>query len=145
MPIIFTTGDLFDSRADAIVVTINCVGAMGKGIALTCKQRYPEIYNFYHKACSEGAYEPGAIHVFDAYTPNVILAATKNHWRNRSEFIWVRDCVDELAHYLTKYPEHSIAIPPLGCGNGGLDWPVVRELLIEYLGHLPNQIYIYEP
>lgn len=145
MPIIFTAGDLFDSQADAIVVTTNCVGAMGKGIALTCKQRYPEIYNFYRKACSEGVYKPGAVHVFDAYTPNVILVATKNHWRNRSEFVWVRDCADGLAHHLTKYPEHSIAIPPLGCGNGGLNWDVVRELLIEYLGHLPNTIYIYGP
>lgn len=145
MPIKFVHGDLFNSQADAIVVTINCVGAMGKGIALTCKRRYPDIYNFYRKACADGIYVPGRIYPFEAYTPNILLAATKNHWRNRSEFVWVRDCVNDLERYLTKYPDRSIAIPPLGCGNGGLDWFVVRSLFVESLERLPNKIYIYEP
>ena len=145
MPIVYKTGDLFESTADAIVVTVNCVGVMGKGIALTCKQRYPSVFQEYKALCDNGAFTPGKIYRHTVDGRLIFTAATKNHWRHRSEFMWIVTIVTRIKAHLLSNPSTSIAIPPLGCGNGGLGWTTVDFLIQETLGELPNTIEVYAP
>ena len=145
MSIVYKTGDLFESNAKGIVVTVNCVGVMGKGIALTCKQRYPSVFQEYKVLCDNGVFTPGMVHQHVVGDRLVFTAATKNHWRYRSEFMWIVSIIAQIKTYLLGNPTASIAIPPLGCGNGGLDWTTVDILIHEALRDLPNDIEVYAP
>lgn len=116
--------DIWDTTADAVVVTVNCIGIMGKGIAKECKERYPEVFWRYKDECAKRLWQPGQVRVYRTDNGRfVILAATKSHWRYPSEEEWVRECVQRLAFLFdkTNYNFRSIALPALGCGNGGLD------------------------
>jgi O-acetyl-ADP-ribose deacetylase (regulator of RNase III) len=89
--------NIWDTECEAIVVTVNCVGVMGKGIALECKQRYPEIYERYRQQCLDGQWRPGMIsRMVTRDGRDIILAATKDHWRYRSRPEWVRECLQKL-------------------------------------------------
>ncbi len=129
-----TSGDLLKAEADAIVNTVNCVGVMGKGIALQFKQKWPDNYKAYKKACDAKLVHPGSMFVYDlgrlAGRPYFIINfPTKDHWRGKSELSFIKEGLNDLVRVVRELGIRSIAIPPLGCGNGGLDWEQVHPLI----------------
>lgn len=153
MTITFKQGDMFNERVDALVNTVNCVGVMGKGVALEFKHRWPENFKEYKKMCSRKALQPGTmftfenIQMFDNRGPKYLINfPTKTHWRTKSKLSYVSDGLDSLIHEITRLDIRSIAMPPLGCGNGGLEWAEVKELIQEKLSGLNDiEITVFEP
>ena len=146
----YTQGDLLQSEAEAWVNAVNTVGVMGKGIALQFKQTFPHNFERYAAACKGNALAPGQLlAVWDTH-PHlgrklIVNFPTKVHWRNPSRYEYIEQGLVALADLLTEPAVSSIAIPPLGCGYGGLAWPRVRAMLEEHLAALPSRILIYEP
>jgi O-acetyl-ADP-ribose deacetylase (regulator of RNase III) len=143
-------GNLLDAAADAVVNTVNTVGVMGKGIALQFKQAYPANFRAYEAACRRGEVQLGRMFVFETGLlgrPHFIVNfPTKRHWRARSRLSDIRTGLADLRRVIRDYEIKSIAVPPLGCGNGGLDWSDVRPLIVEALGDLSDvQVLIYPP
>ena len=146
----FTTGDMLQSKAEAFVNTVNTVGVMGKGIALQFKEAFPANYKVYAKACKNKELKPGellAVHdtnliYGDKY---IINFPTKTHWRQPSKYEYIESGLKALQELIKKENIRSIAIPPLGCGNGGLDWGIVKPMMEKYLNSLEAEIFIYEP
>lgn len=139
-------GDLFESDCGTIVNTINCVGAMGKGIALEFKKRYPHMYREYVEKCTAGEIKPGTPYFYkNSNGQNILNFPTKNHWRSPSRLSYILDGLDWFVAHYREYGIDSIAFPPLGCGNGGLTWEVVGPVMYEKLKDLPIQIEIYAP
>jgi O-acetyl-ADP-ribose deacetylase (regulator of RNase III) len=130
MTIKLTTGDLLEQRVDAIVNTVNTVGVMGKGIALQFKRKWPANAKAYEVACKRGEVVPGKMFVFDnggLVEPKFIINfPTKRHWRQPSRMSDIDAGLVDLIAQIKRLKIRSIAIPPLGCGNGGLDWNEVR-------------------
>jgi O-acetyl-ADP-ribose deacetylase (regulator of RNase III) len=126
-------GNLLAANVDALVNTVNTVGVMGKGIALQFKRAYPANYRFYREACSRGEVEIGQMLVFDGGVLGpgryIINFPTKTHWRSASRVDDIYAGLDALVEAVAQYGITSIAIPALGCGNGGLDWAVVRPAI----------------
>jgi len=145
--IIYTTGDLLKSPAEALVNTVNCEGYMGKGIAYQFKLQYPENNADYVKACKSGSLKVGKLHYFKEKEKLIINFPTKDKWRANSKIEYVEDGLDELVKLINSLNIKSIAIPPLGSGNGGLIWVEVKSLIEKKLSVLPMhiEIYIYEP
>ena len=145
----FTQGDLFASGCEALVNPVNCVGVMGKGLALQFRSRFPANYEAYREACARGAVRPGRCFVFDAGAgrPRVIVNfPTKRHWREPSRIEDIAAGLDDLAGVLRRHAIGSVAIPPLGCGLGGLPWPRVRSLLLDRLARSERvSVVIHEP
>jgi O-acetyl-ADP-ribose deacetylase (regulator of RNase III) len=146
----FTTGNLLEAQVDALVNTVNCVGVMGKGLALQFKQVFPENFTAYPRACGRGEVQPGRMFVFATgnLTPPkfIINFPTKRHWKMKSSLQDVADGLDALLNIIRTNHITSIAIPPLGCGLGGLDWQVVRKLIeTKFDSFDPVRILIYEP
>lgn len=144
------TGNLLEADVEALVNTVNCVGVMGKGIALQFSKKFPKMLSAYKEACKEEAVKPGAIHVYeqdDMLLPRYIFNfPTKRHWKGKSRLEDVESGLDALAAEIEKRQIKSIAIPPLGCGHGGLDWKVVDRLIREKLAHLTEvKIWVYPP
>lgn len=145
-----TTGNLLEAQVEALVNTVNCVGVMGKGIALQFKQAFPENFKQYKKACDQGEVEPGRMLVTKTgqlQCPHFIINfPTKRHWRNNSKLEDIESGLVALVKEIEQLQIGSIAIPPLGCGNGGLDWGIVRPMIEEALAPLTRvEIYLYEP
>lgn len=147
-------GDLLKADVDALVNAVNCVGVMGKGIALQFKQAFPENFKAYKKACDAGEVQPGRLFVFDrgglvenASGPRYIINfPTKRHWRSRSRMADIESGLKALVEEVTARGLTSLAIPPLGSGNGGLNWAEVRPRIEEAFAHLePVQVHLYEP
>lgn len=146
----FTRGNLLDAPVDALVNTVNTVGVMGKGIALMFKDRFPENYKAYAAACAEGTVRVGEMFVTAGVELDgprwIINFPTKQHWRYPSKIEWVRDGLLALKAVIREKQIQSIAIPPLGCGNGGLAWAVVRSLIETTLNDLSDvEVIIFEP
>lgn len=145
----YTKGNLLDSNSEALVNTVNTVGVMGKGIALQFKNRFPNNYNIYRDACRTGSLRTGQVLVVqegDLLNQRTIINfPTKAHWKNKSEYSYIETGLIALKSAIEKHQINSIAIPPLGCGNGGLDWGVVKIMIEEKLNDLPIDICIYEP
>lgn len=146
----FASGNLLKQDVEAMVNPVNCVGVLGKGLALQFKRAFPEIVRPYEEACRSGDLRPGVVHVVDLgehHTPRWILnVPTKRHWRNPSRLDDVEAGTAELAATIQRLGIRSIAVPPLGCGNGGLPWESVRVVLIRYLDDLPEvQVSIFPP
>src|SRR4051812_26832566 len=125
-----TRGNLLDADVEALVNTVNTVGVMGKGIALQFKKAYPQVYDAYRLACNAGDVEPGRMLVAQTGQisgPRLIINfPTKRHWRGRSKLADIDAGLEDLVRVLEEWQVQSVAVPPLGCGNGGLDWNVVR-------------------
>ena len=140
-------GDMFSSKCTTIVNTINCVGVMGKGIALEFKKRYPDMYTQYVKKCNSGEVKPGAPYLYDNGDIKIINFPTKDKWREKSRMEYIEDGLDALVLLIKELNIKSIAIPPLGSGNGGLIWNDVKQVLAKKLEDIAKQvaIYIYEP
>lgn len=145
-------GDIFQTVCPMIVMPVNCVGVCGKGLAKHFKEYYPEAFRFYKKACASGDLKPGR--VLEHRDPKNIhghgffLFATKDHWRNPSEFEWIDAGLNQLEIILNDDIERptAVAVPALGCGNGGMDWGTVWDLVEIHLGNIPGvNIELYGP
>ena len=146
----YLKGNLLDSSADALVNTVNTVGVMGKGIALQFKEAFPTNNKKYNETCKAGEFAPGQLLIVRDHNALlgqkvIINFPTKKHWRNPSQYSYIEDGLKELAKVIVRERIHSIAIPPLGCGNGGLEWLKVKSMIEAYLSGLDADIYIYEP
>ena len=145
-----TTGDVLKANAEALVNTVNCVGVMGRGIALQFKKSYPSNFKAYKAACNAGDVIPGKMFVFDLnqiYNPRFIINfPTKRHWRGKSRLEDIKAGIKDLINVVETQRIRSIAIPPLGCGLGGLEWTEVRPLLIQAFETLPDvKAHLFEP
>lgn len=142
--------DLLDSKADALINTVNCVGVMGKGIALQFKKAWPENFKAYELACKIGEVQTGKMFIFKSSNQNnpkfIINFPTKNHWKEDSKLSYIELGLQDLINEIKKLGISSIAIPPLGCGNGGLHWKDVRSLIVRSFEEVPNvQVFLYPP
>lgn len=127
-------GSLFDSDCDWIVNTVNCVGVMGKGIALEFKKRYPEMFNDYREICKKGLLTPGKLWIWTKDPKrNILCFPTKDHWRNPSRIEWIEEGLKKLLGNYERLGITSIAFPLLGCTNGGLNSSAVIPLMESYL------------
>jgi O-acetyl-ADP-ribose deacetylase (regulator of RNase III) len=143
-------GDLLTSDAEALVNTVNTVGVMGKGVALQFKKAFPDNYRAYKRACDREAVQPGHMFVFETGQltgPRLVINfPTKRHWRGRAHLEYIDAGLADLADVLRKHNVRSVAIPPLGCGNGGLHWSDVRPRIEEALTPLADtQVVLYGP
>lgn len=143
----FVVGNLLESEAYALVNTVNCEGYMGKGIAYQFKLRFPEMNSEYVKQCKQHKLRPGALHTYKEASKLIINFPTKDKWREKSKMEYIASGLDALVDFINKEKIPSIAIPPLGSGNGGLVWDEVKQLIIKKLSCLEHNvdIYIYEP
>jgi O-acetyl-ADP-ribose deacetylase (regulator of RNase III) len=144
------TGNLLEADAEALVNTVNTEGVMGKGIALQFKKKFPEMYEEYRRACEAGDVQPGRMHVFerkDMLNPRYIINfPTKRHWRSPARLEDLKSGLHALAIEIKRRKIRSVAIPPLGCGNGGLDWAVVRPTIEKALTRLKGvRILLFSP
>lgn len=151
MSVSLTHGNLLkQDSVDAIVNTVNCVGVMGKGIALQFRNKWPENFRAYAAACKAKQVRPGRMFVFDSGAlakPNFIINfPTKDHWRGKSRIEFIRDGLVDLVAQIRRLGIRSIAIPPLGCGNGGLDWAEVKPLIESAFAELPEvEVRLFPP
>jgi len=147
----FTTGNLLDAEAEALVNTVNTVGVMGKGVALMFKEAFPENFRIYEAACKSGEMQVGKMLVTEREDllsgPRwIINFPTKKHWRNPSKMEWVTEGLEDLKRAIAIRGIKSVALPPLGSGNGGLDWQQVRSRMEASLQSMPNvDFLVYEP
>jgi O-acetyl-ADP-ribose deacetylase (regulator of RNase III) len=145
-----TTGDLLGDSVEAIVNTVNTEGVMGKGIALQFKNRYPANYEAYRAACKRGEVQLGSMFVFDtgalAGPRYIINFPTKGHWRSNSKLVDVQVGLGDLVRVIDELNIRSIAVPPLGCGLGGLDWNEVRPMIVSALDPIVSlDTHLYGP
>lgn len=139
-------GNMFESKCTTIVNTVNCVGVMGKGIALEFKRRYPEMYDEYVDKCKAGEVKVGKPYIYNnADGTKILNFPTKDHWRSPSRLSYVIDGLDWVIDHYEEYGIKSVAFPPLGCGNGGLTWKIVGPVMYNKLCDLPIDIEIYAP
>lgn len=139
-------GNLFNTTMQTLVNTVNCVGVMGKGIALDFKQRYPDMFKEYVALCEQNKVHPGQPYIYrDLIGTSILVFPTKDHWRSPSKLQYIIDGLDWFVKNYQKYGITSIAFPPLGCGNGGLSWDVVGPIMYEKLNNLPIDIEVYAP
>lgn len=146
----YTSGDILQCEADALVNTVNCVGVMGRGIALQFKNVYPENFKAYEAACKREAVQPGRMFVYETgqLTPPrfIINFPTKRHWRGKSRIEDIDAGLVDLVRVIRDKGIRSIAIPPLGSGLGGLDWSEVRPRIERALGQLEDvHVLVFEP
>lgn len=145
----YTQGDILRSDAEALVNTVNCVGVMGRGIALQVKNAYPANFKAYAAACKRGDVQPGRMFVFETGQLNprwIVNFPTKRHWRGKSRIEDIESGLRALVEELRARDINSVAIPPLGSGLGGLDWRQVRLLIEEALAELPAvRAIVHEP
>ena len=146
----FKTGDILAEDAEALVNSVNCVGIMGRGVALKFKQAFPENFKAYERACRQGHVEPGRMFVFNTgqltHPRYIINFPTKRHWRGKSRIEDIETGLEALVAEVRKHGIRSIAIPPLGAGLGGLDWAEVRPRIERALLALPDvRVVMFEP
>jgi O-acetyl-ADP-ribose deacetylase (regulator of RNase III) len=146
-----TKGNLLEAPVEALVNTVNTQGIMGKGIALQFKQAFPEMFRDYEKACKAGEVQLGKMHVFDlgglaGAARWIVNFPTKGHWRERSRLTDIEAGLEDLVTTILRLGIRSIAIPPLGCGNGGLNWAEVRPRIEAAFTNLPDvNVLLFEP
>jgi O-acetyl-ADP-ribose deacetylase (regulator of RNase III) len=145
----FVEGNLLESDVDALVNTVNTKGVMGKGVALQFRRAFPENYKAYRAACAAGEVQLGRMFVFHTERlerPRLIINfPTKGHWKSRSNLADIEDGLRDLHRVLIELGVESVALPPLGCGLGGLHWPDVRVRIEQALAGLPVRVLVYEP
>ena len=146
----YKSGDILEDTAEALVNTVNCVGVMGRGIALQFKNAFPENFKAYAIACKQGEVQPGRMFIYETgqlIPPRYIINfPTKRHWRGKSRLEDIESGLMAVVDVIQQYNIRSIAIPPLGSGLGGLDWEQVKSRIEEALKPLTDvQVIIYEP
>ena len=145
-----TKGDILKADAEALVNTVNCVGVMGRGVALQFKKAFPENFKAYEVACKADQVQPGKMFVHDLnhlYNPRFIINfPTKRHWKAKSHIEDIQSGLTDLIELVAQQQIRSIAIPPLGCGLGGLNWEDVKPLITEAFQSLPDvNVLLFEP
>ena len=144
----FTRGNVFAQPADAIVNPVNCVGVMGRGLALQFKRRHPDAFRAYRRASAERRVRPGRMFMFETGCERprwIVHFPTKRHWRDRSTIGDIEAGLRDLAAAVERHGIRSVAIPPLGCGLGGLDWRAVRPLVTACLAGTTATVIVLEP
>ncbi len=142
----FTIGNMFESNSETLVNTVNCVGVMGKGVALEFKNKYPEMYNDYVLRCKQKQVKPGDPYLYTNLAGDSILNfPTKDDWRSMSHITHVINGLEWFVENYEQLDINSISFPPLGCGNGGLLWEDVGPLMYKYLNDLSIDIIVYAP
>ncbi len=147
---IYTKGNLLEANAQALVNTVNTVGVMGKGIALQFREQFPYNYKVYAEACKAGTMQIGKMLVVKDKNLRdekiIINFPTKTEWFKKSQYSYIEAGLKDLAKVIEANQITRIAMPPLGCGNGGLKWDRVKLLMEQYLGHLRDvDIIVFEP
>ena len=145
-----TTGNIIEADAEALVNSVNCEGFMGKGVALQFKKAFPENFKAYARACRAGEVQPGRMFVFPTgsmMNPKYIINfPTKRKWREKSRMEDIEAGLVALVEELRRLKVSSVAVPPLGCGLGGLDWRKVRTLIERAFSSLPDiRVMLFEP
>ncbi|APF16811.1 Appr-1-p processing domain protein [Caldithrix abyssi DSM 13497] len=149
--ITFTKGNIVQADAEALVNTVNCVGIMGKGIALQFKKAFPEAYfSAYQKACRKGELRPGRVQVWSTgsfVNPKYIINfPTKTHWKAKSKYEYIESGLQTLKQEIKRLGIRSVAIPPLGSGLGGLEWLKVKEMIEKAFEDMPDvKVLVYQP
>jgi len=134
--------------ADIRVNTVNCKGVMGKGLAKHFKIRFPSMFRAYQGICKGGKLKPGYIHeyIYNEQQHRIWNLATKDDWRSPSQYRWIEQGLKSIVAKLEQLPTgQNILIPALGCGNGGLQWTKVKEMIERQLTDLPHHIYVFKP
>jgi O-acetyl-ADP-ribose deacetylase (regulator of RNase III) len=146
----FVQGDLFHTDMETIVITVNCVGVMGKGIALRLKETAKPAYEKYRELCDAGEMNLGKSVIYDEPLDTlngktILFFPTKGHWRSRSELFQIKKGLEDFVENYAEMGITSIAFPALGCGHGRLNWNDVKPVMIEFLEDLDIKIEIHEP
>ena len=140
----YLTTNIFESPAQTLVNTVNTVGVMGKGIALTFKKLYPEMYKQYRALCQAGSLDIGKLYVYRTPNKIVVNLPTKKHWRDPSKVEYIEAGLKTFVNNYDKYGISSVSFPQLGCGNGELDWQTqVKPVMETWLKDLPIPVYIH--
>src|SRR5262245_59727085 len=139
-------GDLFESGAQTLVNTVNCVGVMGKGVALAFRKRFPEMYADYVARCEVGQVRLGEPYLYRRdELPWILNFPTKGHWRAVSRLADIVAGLEYLEQHYRAWRITSLAVPALGCGQGGVEWRVVGPVLVHYLDRLDIPLKLYAP
>lgn len=139
-------GDILQSKAQTLINTVNCVGVMGKGIALEFKSRFPDMYDDYVKRCEQGEVKPGVPYLYRTlFPPQIINFPTKEHWKSISRLSDIERGLTFLLEHYRSWGITSLAIPPLGCGNGQLEWRVVGPLIYRFAKEMAIPVELYAP
>ena len=146
----YKSANLLDSDAEALVNTVNTVGVMGKGIALQFKSQFPNNFKLYANACKANEIQVGTLFVTEENSllggrKIIINFPTKTDWKKPSEYSYIESGLIDLVKIIKERNIKSVAIPPLGAGNGGLDWNKVKALMEQYLSAIDCDIFIYQP
>lgn len=134
---------IFESKADALVNPVNCVGIMGAGLAKEFKKRYPKMFEQYHIKCEREELKIGKLDVFKTLDKVIINFPTKEHWKNRSKLEWIEAGLQDFVKRYKSWNINSIAFPQLGTGNGQLKWEDVKLLMERFLEPLEIKAEIY--
>ena len=139
-------GDLFTSKAQTLVNTVNCVGVMGKGIALQFKKRFPDMYKDYEERCKCKEVKLGRPYLYKTmFPPNILNFPTKDHWRSVTNLADIERGLEYLHKHYKEWAITSIAVPPLGCGEGQLEWRIVGPTLYRFLSRMDIPVELYAP
>jgi O-acetyl-ADP-ribose deacetylase (regulator of RNase III)/uncharacterized protein YwgA len=139
-------GDILQSKAETLINTVNCVGVMGKGIALEFKKRFPDMFAEYARRCERGEVTPGIPYIHKTlFPPHVINFPTKDHWKSASRITDIEKGLQYLLDHYKQWGIASLAIPPLGCGNGQLEWRIVGPMIYKYANQMDIPVEIYAP
>lgn len=139
-------GDILKSKTQTLVNTVNCVGIMGKGIALEFKNKFPEMFRDYIKRCEQNKVHLGQPYIYKhLFGQQIVNFPTKEHWKSVSKVDDIKKGLDYLLDNYRKWGISSIAIPPLGCGNGQLEWRIVGPLIYDYAKRMDIPVEIYAP
>ena len=137
-------GDIFNSDAPVLVNTVNCVGVMGKGLALSMKNRYPAMFREYRRACNAREIEPGTIWIWaDEGEKTILNAAVKDHWRQASRYEWIRSCMDEIIEFMHDNNLSKVAMTWMGAYNGWLEPARIETIIREKLADVSFDVEIY--
>lgn len=145
MPYKEISGNIFNSKADVLINTVNCVGAMGKGIALEFRRRYPCMFDEYKKTCELGLLKPGQILPYRKQTPWIFNFAIKNDWKQPAKIEWIEECLIKFVKTYQKLGIKSAAFPWMGAMNGGISLEIIKNCTRKYLSNLKDiAIEIYD-
>ena len=135
-------GNIFNSSCEFLVNPVNCVGVMGKGLALEFKNKYPLNFEIYKKACDNASFHIGNLLIVPVDNKFIVNFPTKKHWRNKSDLEFIKIGLEELKVAIKEFNIKSIALPKLGCGLGGLDWNEVFDLIKDFHNSIEDNILV---
>ena len=139
----YVKGNIFDSKMETIVNPVNCIGVMGKGLALEFRKRYPALFLSYKSACARKLISPGKVYVSNQQDKKVLLFPTKEHWKYPSKNEYIDSGLGYFSKNYKALKITSCAFPRIGCGLGGLEWEKVKALIEKHLGDLDIEIEVY--